>query len=69
MQLLREHAQPIRAGKITAVDGSWIFQLFLTEDVSDLVACIGGRLPERRSTHQQVTGRATRRPETAQGPP
>ncbi|MFE5811596.1 hypothetical protein [Streptomyces sp. NPDC056491] len=50
VQLLREHAQPIRAGKITTVDGSWIFQLFLTEDVSNLVACIGGRRPERRST-------------------
>ncbi|MER6315044.1 hypothetical protein ABT237_14890 [Streptomyces sp. NPDC001581] len=47
VQLLREHAQPIHAGKITAVDGSWIFHFFLTEDRSDLVACIGGRRPER----------------------
>ncbi|MFD5410829.1 hypothetical protein [Streptomyces nojiriensis] len=48
VQLLREHAQPVRTGKITTVDGSWIFQFFLTEDGSDLVACIGGRRPERR---------------------
>ncbi|MER7513636.1 hypothetical protein ABTX82_35720 [Streptomyces lavendulae] len=50
VQLLREHARPVRTGKITSVDGSWIFQLFLTEEGSDLVACIGGRRPERRST-------------------
>ncbi|MFE3555142.1 hypothetical protein ACFXKW_09800 [Streptomyces sp. NPDC059193] len=49
VQLLREHAQPVRTGKITAVDSSWIYQLFLTEDGSELVACIGGRLPERRA--------------------
>ncbi|KOG52701.1 hypothetical protein ADK75_16035 [Streptomyces virginiae] len=48
VQLLREHAQPVHTGRITAVDSSWIFQLFLTEDGSELVACIGGRRPERR---------------------
>ncbi|MFI5545655.1 hypothetical protein ACIA6E_17985 [Streptomyces sp. NPDC051815] len=49
VQLLREHAQPVRTGKITALDGSWVYQLFLTEEGSELVACIGGRRPERRA--------------------
>ncbi|MFJ2748781.1 hypothetical protein [Streptomyces sp. NPDC087297] len=49
VQLLRERTQPIRTGKITAVDSSWSYQLFLTEDGSELVACIGGRRPERRA--------------------
>ncbi|MEU6209830.1 hypothetical protein ABZ891_07930 [Streptomyces sp. NPDC047023] len=49
VQLLREHAQPIRKGKITAVDSSWSYRLFLTEDGGQLVACIGGRRPERRA--------------------
>ncbi|KJY20332.1 MULTISPECIES: hypothetical protein [unclassified Streptomyces] len=49
LRLLREHAQPVRRGRITAVDGSWTFYLFLTEDGGELVACIGGRRPERRA--------------------
>ncbi|MFF9053294.1 hypothetical protein ACF09Z_19335 [Streptomyces erythrochromogenes] len=48
VQLLREHAQPVRKGKITAVDSSWSYRLFLTEDGGELVACIGERRPERR---------------------
>ncbi|MGJ0152821.1 hypothetical protein ACR3S4_05575 [Streptomyces sp. CH8.1] len=44
LELLREHAQPIRIGQITALDRSWIYTIFLTEDGSALVACAGVRL-------------------------
>ncbi|MFD4141751.1 hypothetical protein [Streptomyces sp. NPDC058572] len=53
VQLLRERAQPIRPGKITSVDRSWIFMLFLTEDGSAPVACIGGRRLDGRPPHQE----------------
>lgn len=53
VQLLRERAQPIRLGKITAVDRSWIFMLFLTGDGGALVACIGGRRLDGRPPQQK----------------
>lgn len=46
VQLLREHAQPIRIGYIPAPDGAWIYTVFLTGDGSELVACAGVRRPE-----------------------
>ncbi|MFI8501203.1 hypothetical protein ACIGFK_22310 [Streptomyces sp. NPDC085524] len=44
LELLRERAQPIRIGQITASDGSWIYTVFLTQDGGALVACAGVRL-------------------------
>ncbi|GGY82869.1 hypothetical protein GCM10010343_04630 [Streptomyces avidinii] len=44
LELLREYAQPIRIGQITAPNRSWIYTIFLTEDGSSLVACAGVRL-------------------------
>ncbi|MET9691788.1 hypothetical protein ABZY81_25460 [Streptomyces sp. NPDC006514] len=43
VELLRERAQPIRIGYITAPDRSWIYTVFLTEDGGELVACAGVR--------------------------
>ncbi|MCX5179525.1 hypothetical protein [Streptomyces virginiae] len=44
LELLRERAQPIRIGQITASDRSWTYTFFLTEDGGALVACAGVRL-------------------------
>ncbi|MFJ9344261.1 hypothetical protein ACIRP0_34030 [Streptomyces sp. NPDC101733] len=46
LQLLRERVQPIRIGYIRALDGAWIYTVFLTGDGSELVACAGVRRHE-----------------------
>ncbi|MFJ5805086.1 hypothetical protein [Streptomyces sp. NPDC093093] len=46
VRLLRERAQPIRIGYITASDRSWIYTAFLTGDGSELVASAGVRRPD-----------------------
>ncbi|MGW4565428.1 hypothetical protein ACWEN3_24380 [Streptomyces sp. NPDC004561] len=43
VEQLGRHQQPVRLGQIRAVDGSWTFMLFLTEDGSRLIACTGVR--------------------------
>ncbi|AJP02928.1 hypothetical protein TU94_17040 [Streptomyces cyaneogriseus subsp. noncyanogenus] len=43
VSLLGQHQLPIRLGQIRAVDGSWTFMLFLTEDGSRMVTCTGVR--------------------------
>ncbi|TDC11234.1 hypothetical protein E1265_30075 [Streptomyces sp. 8K308] len=45
VQLLARHGQPVRLGQIRAVDGSWVFMLFLSQDGSELLACTGVRQP------------------------
>jgi len=47
VQLLADHALPIRLGKLTAADGSWVFILFLTPDGRSLVACTGVRQSDK----------------------
>nr|WSX50740.1 hypothetical protein OG409_18390 [Streptomyces sp. NBC_00974] len=47
VRLLREHAHPVRVGRIDSVDRTWWFLLFLTEDGRALVACAGGPFPAR----------------------
>ncbi|MEV5428515.1 hypothetical protein [Streptomyces sp. NPDC052701] len=49
VQFLRQHDQPVRLGRITAADGTWIFMLFLTEDGGALVACTGVRRSSEQS--------------------
>ncbi|MFJ9075617.1 hypothetical protein ACIRO3_10215 [Streptomyces sp. NPDC102278] len=53
VQLFRERDQPLRLGKITSVDRSRVFMLFLTEDGSALVACIGGHRPDEHPPRQE----------------
>ncbi|MFF4319972.1 hypothetical protein [Streptomyces sp. NPDC001568] len=60
VQLLGERDQPIRLGKITSVDRSRIFMLFLTEDGSALMACIGGQRPDGRPPRQDLDRRPQR---------
>lgn len=43
VELLGRQLQPVRLGEIRAVDGSWTFMLFLTEDGSRLIVCTGVR--------------------------
>ncbi|MFJ3717941.1 hypothetical protein [Streptomyces sp. NPDC090057] len=45
VEVLSRHQQPVRLGQIRAVDGSWTFMLFLSEDCSSLIACTGVRRP------------------------
>ncbi|MEV6571206.1 hypothetical protein [Streptomyces sp. NPDC051577] len=62
VQLLRERDQPIRLGKITSVDRSRIFMVFLTEDGSAPVACIGGQRPDGRPPRQEFDRRGQTSP-------
>ncbi|MFE5723958.1 hypothetical protein [Streptomyces erythrochromogenes] len=53
VELLREHAQPVRTGKITAVDSPWSYRLFLSSaERSDRAHA--GLMPAPGTTKGQV---------------
>ncbi|WTO36058.1 hypothetical protein OG399_17515 [Streptomyces achromogenes] len=43
VELLGRHQQPVGLGQIRTVYTSWMFMLFLTEDGSRLITCMGVR--------------------------
>ncbi|MFF9913345.1 hypothetical protein [Streptomyces sp. NPDC013457] len=45
VQLVREHGRPVRTALIDPDNRTWFTLLFLTEDRSALVACVGWPLP------------------------